>query len=143
MAILLLCFLSVFLPSSTPRHTGCVPNMVKWRKCEIIINNIYWFPRYCTQQSDVNSALSYLHSYLIYFLTDVKHNHKQSEPHKIHAVSAVHRCNGWGPVWQRHVAENMTYTAKRCKTIPLGGYRREKKLQLHHSVGGKWRKGKV
>ena len=53
-----------------------VPNMVKWRKCEIIINNIYWFPRCCTQQSDVNSALSYLHSYLIYFLTDVKHNHK-------------------------------------------------------------------
>ena len=39
--ILLLRFLSVFLPSSTPRHTGCVPYMVKWRKCEIIINNIY------------------------------------------------------------------------------------------------------
>ena len=76
MAILLLCFLSVFLPSSTPRHTWCVPNIVKWRKWEIIINNINKFPRFCTQQSDVNSPLKYLHSYLIYLLTDVKHNHK-------------------------------------------------------------------
>ena len=34
------CIFALFY-SVIPRHTLCVPNMVKWRKCGTIINNIY------------------------------------------------------------------------------------------------------
>ena len=55
-------------------------------------------------------------------------------------MSPVHRCNGWGSVWQRHAAENMTWTVGRCNKMLLEGYRKEKKITKKYSAGVKWRK---
>ena len=139
-AILLLRFPSVFLPSSIPRHTWCVPNMVKWRKCEIIINNINKFPRFCTQQSDVNSALNYLHSYLIYFLTDVKHNNKLSDnlAKSTQWVQCTAVMGGVQFVWsmqQRIWDAQQEDAIQRC----LKATEKKKKIIKKYSTGVNWR----